>query len=70
MLTLKERRELIEKNYTDYIKQYRDSVLLPEWNQIILECEAIGHVNAQTITRDDGSQYYICDNCKKMIAVV
>ena len=48
---------------------YIFSVLVPTYERITAECEAIGHVNAETITRDDEYQtrYYICDGCGKQM---
>lgn len=63
MPTIKERRQLLETEHRNYmLETYRPAV-----RALTEECEAVGHVNMETKTREDGSQYYICDNCKKLI---
>lgn len=51
------------------IRYYVDSVFVPTYARITAECEAIGHVNLETISRDDEEQtrYYICDGCGKQV---
>lgn len=54
---------------TQNLFSYQTFVYFPEIERLTAECEAIGHVNIETITRDDEYQtrYYICDNCGKQM---
>lgn len=54
---------------TSKIMSYCDNITIPGLIQLTAECEAIGHVNLETITRDDEEQtrYYICDECGKQV---
>jgi hypothetical protein len=67
MSTIKERRTLIEQDRNIYFRSYLQDVYFPAIISLTEECESAGHVNLETITRDDGSQYYICDNCRKQV---
>lgn len=54
---------------TQNLFSYQTNVYIPALERLTAECEAIGHVNLETITRDDEqhTQYYICDECGKQI---
>lgn len=67
MLTIKEKRIELERDRNNYFRSYINDVYLPALTSLTEECEEAGHVNLQSITRDDGSQYYICDSCKKQV---
>lgn len=51
------------------ISSYCNNIVVPEIIRLSIECEAIGHVNLETITRDDEerTRYYLCDECGKQI---
>lgn len=67
MATIKERKLELERAMMDYIRSYRNSTYLPALQELTAECEEAGHVNAETKTRPDESQFFICDNCGKQI---
>lgn len=54
---------------TQNLFSYQTFVYVPEIERLTGECEAIGHVNLETITRDDEerTRYYLCDECGKQI---
>lgn len=74
-LSIKERKEILYAEMRDkYMNSniYSDSdmehILIPQGIQIELDCEIqTGHVNLETITREDGSKFYICDDCGKQV---
>jgi hypothetical protein len=53
--------------FTGSKSEYYLQNFFPRVLQLTFECEQIGHVNLETNTRDDGSQYYSCDQCNKQI---
>ena len=78
-MTIKER---VEQMYNDFnvfcddpnttqpmIDEYVQNILLPTYLELTIECESIGHVDLETITRDDEehTQYYVCDECGKQV---
>ena len=58
-----------ENKFNAVLTPYLTGFYYPMLIQLTAECEAIGHVNIETITRDDEYQtrYYICDNCGKQM---
>lgn len=63
MATIKERRDTISPK--DYINVFE---FLTEISNLELECEqTLGHINLGISTREDGSHFYICDECRKQI---
>lgn len=78
--TIKEKMSILNGQFNEYVKSIADNPqehkppttyyidnILPDVLQLTLECEQIGHVNLETITREDGTQYYSCDECSKQI---
>lgn len=49
--------------------EYLINIYLPQIDTLTTECEAIGHVNLEIITREDEyrTRYYVCDGCSKQI---
>jgi len=83
MESIKDRRAIILQNYNTFVKNlnpelspqqsadeiinYQSTILFPQLKQLTDECSTIGHVNLETISREDGSNYYSCDNCKLIV---
>lgn len=67
MATIKERREAL--NQLNIWKENPDGyAVFYTIRELEIECEqTLGHVNMNTITRDDNSHYYICDECGKQV---
>ena len=47
-------------------KEYFNNVYVPALIGIQQECEALGHSYNETKTGDDGFEYYMCENCRKV----
>lgn len=80
MPSIKEQIQQMNSDYQSYLRSKSDQlqssitgyvfdVFTPTYERITAECEAIGHVNLETITRDDEerTRYYLCDECGKQI---
>lgn len=76
MPTIKERRAAIYAEFRQFRRDNPDTepepflsdTFIPTLQQIENDCQAeTGHINPGTITREEGSKYYICDDCRKLI---
>lgn len=76
MSTIKERRTSIYAalrqfklaNPGIHPEPFLSDTFIPTLQQIENDCQAeTGHINPGTITREEGSKYYICDDCRKLI---
>jgi hypothetical protein len=78
--TIKEKMSILNDQFSVYVNSIVDNPqahtpptryyidnILPDVLQLTFECEQIGHINLETITREDGTQYYSCDECSKQI---
>lgn len=65
MPTIKERLTQIEKDRHDYLT----NTVIPAVKQLQNECETEGHVNLQVIHQTEGPDYFVCDNCKKLVVL-
>lgn len=64
MESIKERRIAAQKALHEYLAQ---SNYLQIMRELTMECSEVGHVNLNTRTRSDGTQYYTCDNCNLQV---
>lgn len=57
------------RKFEEIMSDYINNFFIPQIDALTAECEAIGHVNVETITREDEYQtrYYICDGCGKQM---
>lgn len=63
MSTIKEKRKIIDDNHREYMA----STYIPALKALTSECAEAGHVNLETKTRDNGTQFFVCDNCGSQV---
>ena len=67
MATIKERKQQLDLERLIFTTNYSRNVYHPALAELIKECEAQGHVNLETKSREDGPDYFVCDNCGKTV---
>ena len=63
MATIKERKKILD----DMHREYMANTYIPTLKAITSDCSTAGHVNLETKTRDNGTQFFVCDNCGSQV---